>query len=146
MLSSNPRQTPGARNNVRAWLSRQSPHNTFKCHQSHRVGRKSSQETREEATPVAPPTTLLVHCSCRLPPVGKPPRPVPNAAAQWVRHDALLDDIAGITCQPKDLGAQSTGPKVDSGCAEVCRVVQPPAEQIVAAPPKEEEGPEQQGG
>lgn len=125
---------------------RQSPHNSFECYQSHRVRWERSQKTREKATPVALPTTFSVNSNSRLPPSRESPRSITNPSAQRVRHDALFDYIAGVTRQPEYLGAQPSRPKIHSRCAEARRIVQPPAEQIVAAPPKEEEGPKQQGG
>ena len=57
--------------------------------------------------------------------------------AKGVSHDAMFDDVRGITCQPKNLCGQATGEEIDRGCREVGVGCEEPREYVVAAPPEE---------
>ena len=74
------------------------------------------------------------------------PLAVAQPAAQRVRHDALLDEVARVARQPEDLGAQAAGPEVDGRGAHARVVAHPSRDDVVAAPPAEEEGPEEERG
>ncbi|KAH0207520.1 carrier protein YMC2, partial [Aureobasidium melanogenum] len=63
---------------------------------------------------------------------------------QIIRHDALLDDIRRITCQPEDLRRQSSSPEVDGRCRHCSVLLEPSRKQIIRTPPEEKEGTEYQ--
>lgn len=127
-------------------FSWQSPHHTLKSHQRHRIRRESPQKARQESSPVSPPSRLAIHRHSRVPPLREPSLPVSQPSAKRVRHDALLDKIARVACQPKHLRAQPTSPEVDGRIAQVGVLAQSPRKDVVAAPPEEEEAPEEQRG
>nr|POE80869.1 hypothetical protein CFP56_56942 [Quercus suber] len=117
----------------------QGPHHALKRDQRHRVRRERAQETRREPPPIPPQPVLAIHGDG-----GVAPARIAAVRAQRVRHDALLDDVAGVAGDPEDLGAEAAGPEVDGGGAEGGVVLQRAGEDVVGAPPEEEEGAEEQ--
>lgn len=129
-----------------ALLRRQPTHDTLPDQQRHRIRRERPQETRHEPAPVPPPPGLAIHGPRGVPPAPEPPLPVAQAAAERIRHDALLDEVARVARQPEDLGAQAAGPEVDGGRAERGALPHRPRDDVVAAPPEEEEAAEDERG
>ena len=119
----------------------QSPHNTFKCHQRHGIGRECPQETRHKPSPIAFPSILSTdrHSSIS-------PPPVLSVLTQIIRHDTLLDDIRRIAGQPEDLRRQATSPEIDGRCGEGRVVSKSARDDIVRTPPEEEKRAEEQSG
>ena len=54
----------------------------------------------------------------------------------------MLYDVGGVGGEPEDLGGKTTSPEVDGGSREVGRGGEEPGEDVIGAPPKEEEGAE----
>lgn len=123
-----------------SFLLRQRPHHRLKRHQRHCIRRKRPQKTRHKPPPVPPPPLLPVHRPRRIPPPREPP-----FRAQRIGHDALLDDVAGVGCDPKDLRGEAAGPEVDSGGGEGGVGIEEPGEGVVGAPPEAEEGAKEEG-
>lgn len=123
---------------------RQRPHDALKRNQGHGIGGKRPQEARQEPSPVRPPPALPPHGDGGVPPAGEPPRAVAQPAAQRVRHDALLDQVARVARQPEDLGAEPARPEVDGGRRQRRVAAQRARQHVVAAPPEEEEAAEEQ--
>lgn len=126
------------------YTSRQHPHDALKSHQGHGIRRKRPQEARQETTPISPPPSLSIDGLRSVPPPLEASLAVTQSSSQRIRHDALLDHVARVTRDPKDLRAQSARPEVDDGRAQIRPLAHQPAEDIVASPPEEEEGPEEQ--
>lgn len=126
-------------------LPRQRSHHPLESHQRHRVRGKRPQETRHEAPPVAPDAVTFPDRPGRVAPPREQTLPVAEALAEGVRHDALLDDVGGVGRDPEDLGGEAAGPEVDGGGGEVGGCGEEAGEEVVGAPPEEEEGAEQKG-
>lgn len=124
----------------------QRSHDAFERHQCHGIRRERSQKTRHEASPISPRATLSIHGLRSLPPTLKPRRAVVELPAHGIRHDALLHDIAGVACEPEDLGAQAAGPEVDGGRGQARALAQQARQDVVGPPPEEEEGAEEERG
>ena len=76
----------------------QHSHDTLKCEQCNRICGKGPQEARHKPSPVALPASFPPHCSRCMSPAREP-----AVRAQRVGHDALLDDVERIACQPEEL-------------------------------------------
>jgi len=68
--------------------------------------------------------------------------PVAQPAPERVRHDALLDHVGGVCGEPEELGREAAGPEVDGGRGEGGVGLEGAREEVVGAPPEEEEGAE----
>lgn len=62
--------------------------------------------------------------------------------SQRIRHDPLLDDVGGIARQPEDLRGEAASPEVDGWGGEGGVVGEVLGEDVVGAPPEEEEAAE----
>ena len=129
-------------------ILRQGPHHPLKAKQRHRIRRKRPQETRHKPPPIPPPPdpAIAVHRHSRLPPRAEARRAVPERRAQRIRHDPLLDHVARVGGQPEDLRREPARPEVDGGLTERGAGAEQAREDVVGAPPEEEERPEHQGG
>src|SRR5262249_27560751 len=112
----------------------------LKRNQCTRICRESPQKAWQEASPIRLPSTFSPYRSCRISP--RPKFPI----LQIICHDPLLHNVCRISRQPKTLCTQSTRPKIDRRCAQVCIVPKPLRENIIRAPPDKEPGPEHHCG
>ena len=121
-------------------LLRQRSHHALECDQGNSVCGKGPQEAWQKAPPVRSGPAFSAHSHRGFPPVAE------LSAVKVVRHDALLDDVGGVTRDPEYLCADAAGPEIDGGSRERGVSLEKAGEDVVRAPHEEKEGAKQKSG
>ena len=124
---------------------RQAPHHSLECHKRNRIRWKCSQEARQKPPPVSSDAILFVHRHGSLFPTREFPFSIVQSTTKRISHDPLLHHITRVTRQPEDLCRQASRPEIYRRRTEVAVFLEHACEDIVGAPPEEEEGAEEEG-
>lgn len=121
-------------------LLRQRSHHALERDQGNSVCGKGPQEAWQKAPPVRSGPAFSAHSHRGFPPVAE------LSAVKVVRHDALLNDVGGVTRDPEYLCADAAGPEIDGGSRELGVSLEKAGEDVVRAPHEEKEGAKQKSG
>jgi hypothetical protein len=121
----------------------QGTHYPLECNQSHCIRRERPQEAWHKAPPVPSPPTLTPYSNRSILPSAELSLAVIQRTAHRVGHKTLFDDVGRVRCEPEALSRDTAGPEIDGGRRQRGVVFEVASEDVVGAPPEEEEGAEE---